>query len=174
MWTERPGAPMRTCELLMIPLALLLLHALCAFAQQARPTVIYDENLVPKYTLPDPLVTEGGEKVRIDPVFTGAHGEHEDGAVAIQIDHGAAPGSAGQRAIDHDVVVEYVARLERLSREQQREPLPIVFPHLLIGNLADRSPERYRLVCLRWLALEVGSGKDMKLLAGFWASSCRT
>ena len=53
---------MRDPELLLILLCMLLLVASRASAQRP-PATIYDEAKVPKYTLPDPLVTADGTKV---------------------------------------------------------------------------------------------------------------
>ena len=52
---------MRNCELLLVSFWPVLILAGIAFAQ--RPRTNYDESKVPKYTLPDPLVTADGKKV---------------------------------------------------------------------------------------------------------------
>ena len=50
-------------EFLTAPLWIVMLLGAAAFAQAKRPATIYDESKVPKYTLPDPLVMQSGEKV---------------------------------------------------------------------------------------------------------------
>jgi len=52
---------MRNCDLLLVSFWPVLILAGIAFAQ--RPRTNYDESKVPKYTLPDPLVTADGKKV---------------------------------------------------------------------------------------------------------------
>ena len=54
---------MQPSDLLTALLCLVPFLGVSAFAQAKPPTAIYDEAKVPKYTLPDPLVMQSGEKV---------------------------------------------------------------------------------------------------------------
>ncbi len=54
---------MRCTEMYVMPFWLVLVVGTLAFAQRQRSSVIYSEAEVPKYTLPDPLVTVAGKPV---------------------------------------------------------------------------------------------------------------
>ena len=60
---ERMDRSMNSGELIVATLGVALLLGACAFAQRQRPAINYDESKVPQYVLPDPLVTNSGEKV---------------------------------------------------------------------------------------------------------------
>ena len=54
---------MNSNTILVVTCGLALLAAARLHAQPTRPATIYDESKVPKYTLPDPLVAQDGQKV---------------------------------------------------------------------------------------------------------------
>ena len=51
--------------------------------------------------------------------------------------------------------------LELLSRQQQREPMLVISPHLFIRNLLYREPPQFPFITLYRLPLELSRRKDV-------------
>src|SRR5690349_9312983 len=61
--------------------------------------------------------------------------------------------------------VELEISLEACTPDQEREPMEIVGPHLIVRNLVERSPERDRFGGFLWFASEIVGQEDRAMQA---------
>ena len=58
------------------------------------------------------------------------------------------------------LAVEFEKTGEVCAANQERQPVAVVRPHLVVGNGIERGPERRRLISLARLAFEILGQKD--------------
>jgi hypothetical protein len=63
------------------------------------------------------------------------------------------------------LAVEFEKTGETCAANQERQPVAVVRPHLVVGNGIERGPERRRFIGLARLAFEIVGEKDRAMQA---------